>query len=114
MCSWAYSLGIPLLSLERKCIIERVHRGTPWVSPLVIIPKKNGEIRTCVDMRMANQAIERERHTMPMVDDLIHTLNGATVFSKLDLRSGYHQLPLAPKSRYITTFATQKGLWRCT
>ena len=101
-----------LLSLEKKGIIERVHGPTPWVSPLVIIPKKNEEIRICVDMRMANQAIERERHPMPTVDDLIHTLNGATVFSKLDLRSGYHQLPLAPESRYITTFATHEGLWR--
>lgn len=49
---------------------------------------------------------------MPTVDDLIHTLNGATVFSKLDLQSGYHQLSLAPESRHITTFATNKGLWR--
>ena len=46
----------------------------------------------------------------PTVDDMIHSLNGATVFSKLDLRSGYHQVCLAPESRYITTFATHKGL----
>ena len=65
-------------------------------------------------MRMANKAIARERHPSPTVDDLIHTLNGATVFSKLDLRSGYHQLSLAPESRYITTFATHKGLRRYT
>ena len=65
-------------------------------------------------MRVANQAITRERHPLPTVDDLIHTLNGATVFSKLDLRSGYHQVPLAPESRYITTFATHQGLWRYT
>ena len=63
-------------------------------------------------MRMANAAIKRERHPTPTVDDLIHVLNGATVFSKLDLRAGYHQIPLAPESRYITTFATHKGLRR--
>ena len=61
---------------------------------------------------MANRAILRERHPSPTVDDLIHSLNGATVFSKLDLRSGYHQLSLASESRYITTFATHKGLRR--
>ena len=66
----------------------------------------------CVDMRMANAAIKRERHPTPTVDDLIHILNGAIVFSKLDLRAGYHQIPLAPESRYITTFATHKGLRR--
>ena len=78
--------------------------------PLVITPKKSGDVRICVDMRMANRAINREHHPTPTIDDLIHTLNGATVFSKLDLRAGYHQLTLAPESRYITTFATHKGL----
>ena len=101
-----------LESLERHGIIEKVEGATPWVSPLVIIPKKNGDVRICVDMRMANQAIKRERHPSPTVDDLIHKLNGATVFSKLDLRAGYHQLVLTPESRYITTFATHVGLFR--
>ena len=76
--------------------------------------KESGDIRICVDMRMANRAINCERHPTPTIDDLIHTLNGVTVFSKLDLRAGYHQLTLAPESRYITTFATHKGLRRYT
>ena len=103
-----------LAHLEKQGIIEDVEGPTSWVSPLVIIPKKSGEVRLCVDMRMANRAIRRERHPTPTTDDLIHTLNGATVFSKLDLRSGYHQLSLAPESRHITTFATHKGLKRYT
>ena len=65
-------------------------------------------------MRMPNQAIQRERHPSPTVDDLVDALNGATTFSKLDLRSGYHQLSLAPESRYVTTFATHDGLRRYT
>ena len=101
-----------LEKLEQQGIIEKVEGPTPWVSPLVAIPKKNGDVRLCVDMRMANKAIKRERHPSPTIDDLIHTLNGATIFSKLDLRAGYHQLQLAPESRYITTFATHKGLRR--
>ena len=98
--------------LEQNGIIEKVEGLTPWVSPLVIVPKKNGKVRLCVDMRMPNKAIKRERHPSPTVDDSIHKLNGGTVFSKLDLRSGYHQLALHPESRYITTFATHKGLRR--
>ena len=98
--------------LEQQGIIEKVDGPTPWVSPLVITPKKSGDVRICVDMRMANRAINRERHPTPTIDDLIHTLNGATVFSKLDLRAGYHQLTLAPESHYITTFTTHKGLRR--
>ena len=101
-----------LKNLEQQDIIEKANGPTPWVSPLVVIPKKNGDVRLCVDMRMANKAIKRERHPAPTIDDLIHTLNGATVFSKLDLRSGYHQLTIAPECREITTFATHKGLWR--
>ncbi|CAB3998121.1 uncharacterized protein K02A2.6-like, partial [Paramuricea clavata] len=99
-------------TLESDGIIEKVSDATPWVSPLVVIPKKDGEIRLCIDMRMANQAIQRERHPTPTVDDLIHKLNGATIFTKLDLRSGYHQLSLAEESRHITTFVTHKGLCR--
>ena len=73
----------------------------------IIIPKNDGTVRLCVDTRMANRAIQRERQPSPTVDDLINELNGVQVFSNLDLRSGYHQLSLAPESRY-----THKGLRR--
>jgi hypothetical protein len=63
-------------------------------------------------MRMANKAIEQEHHPTPMIDSLIHTLNGGIVFSKLNLLSGYHQFTLASEFRSITTFATHKGLRR--
>ena len=99
-------------TLESDGIIEKLSDATSWVSPLVVIPKKDGEIRLCIDMRMANQATQREIHPIPTVDDLIHKLNGATVFTKPDLRSGYHQLSLAEENRHITTFVTHKGLYR--
>ena len=98
--------------LEGDDIIETVEGPTPWISPLVIIPKNDGTVQLCVDMRIANRTFQRDRHPSPTVDDLINELNGAQVFSKLDLRLGYHQLSLAPESRYITTFATHKGLTR--
>ena len=63
-------------------------------------------------MRQANRAIQRERHPTPTVEEILHDLNGASVFSKLDLNKGYHQLELDPKSRGITTFATHGGLYR--
>ncbi len=102
--------------LEDQGIIEKVEGPTPWVSPIVAMPKpKNPEkIRICVDMRLPNQAVCRERHISPTVDDIIHDLNGAVMFSKLDLNSGYHQLELAPESRYITTFSTHVGLRKYT
>ena len=74
----------------------------------LLIPKKNGEVRICVNMRMANRTIKRERHPLPTADNLIHTLNRATVFSKVDLCSA-----LASRtSLHITMFATHKGYTR--
>lgn len=95
-------------------IIEEVDGPTPWVSPIVVVPKpKNPEkIRICVDMRAPYTAIRREHHITPTVDDIVAQLHRSTAFSKLDLNHGYHQIELAPESRYITTFSTHVGL-RC-
>ncbi|KAK7112338.1 hypothetical protein V1264_011807 [Littorina saxatilis] len=100
--------------LENLDIIEKVDGPTPWVSPIVAAPKpkKPDEIRICVDMRLPNQAIKRTRHIMPTIDDILMRLNEATVFSKLDLNSGYHQLKLEEESRNMTTFSTHVGLRR--
>ena len=100
--------------LQREDIIEAVPetQPTPWVSPIVAVPKKDGSVRICVDMRMANQAINRVRYPIPTVNDVSLDLNGAKYFSKLDLAQAYHQLPLSEESRYITTFSTHIGLFR--
>ena len=63
--------------LEKLDIIEKVDGSTDLVSPIVVAPKKNGEIRICVDMRKANEAIKRERHITPTIDDITSKLNGA-------------------------------------
>ena len=63
-------------------------------------------------MREVNRAVKREKHLMPTTDDLTADLNGATVFSKLDLSSGYHEFELSPENRNITTFSTHVGLRR--
>ena len=97
--------------LVKEDIIEEVPSGpTEWVSPLVVVPKPDGDIRICVDMRKANEAIERERHPIPTVEEVLHELNGSTVFSKLDLKWGFHQVELDAESRRITTFITHRGL----
>ena len=80
--------------------------------PLVVVLKKSGKVRLCIDMREANKAIQREKHVMPTIDDLIADLNGAQVFSTLDLAQGCHQYELDPNSHYITTFSTNKALYR--
>ncbi|RUS85862.1 hypothetical protein EGW08_006346 [Elysia chlorotica] len=101
-----------LRRLEDQDIIEPVTGPTPWVSPIVVVPKKSGGVRLCVDMREANKAIKRERHPMPTIEDMINELNGSTVFSRIDLQQAFHQLELDEESRFITTFSTHVGLRR--
>ena len=79
----------------QKDIIERVDGPSPWVSPVVIAPKPGSDnIRLCVDMRQANTAILRERYPIPTVDEILEQLNGWTVFTKMDLKWGFHQILL--------------------
>ena len=104
-----------LEKLEKQGIVEDVTcEPTPWLSPLVIVPKGKSSIRVCLDMRNANVAIERTRYQTPTVDDLIVKLSNAKVFSKLDLRSAFHQLELTPESRYITAFQSEDRIRRFT
>jgi hypothetical protein len=92
--------------LEQDDIIEKVDGPSKWVSPVVVIPKKNDEIRICIDMRRANEAVIRERYCIPTVDEVLQDLNQSKVYSKLYIKWAYHQLELLPKSREITTFMT--------
>ena len=109
-------VGEALKELESEGIIKPVpdDQPTPWVSPIVAVPKKDGSVRICVDMRLANQTIQRVRHLIPTVEDVSLDLNGAQYLSKLDLTQAYHQLELDSESRYITTFSTHLGLYRYT
>ena len=88
--------------------IEPAEGPSRWVSQVVVIPKADDDIRMCVDMRCANRAVVRERHPIPTFEEVAQEMNGAKVFSKLDLNMGYHQIELEPKSREITTFVTHR------
>ena len=92
--------------------IEPVNSSPEWVSPLVCVSTKNGDVRLCVDMRKANTAIIRNYYPIPTLDEILYEVNGAKIFSKLDLAQGYHQIVLDEKSRDITTFSTPQGLFR--
>lgn len=66
----------------------------------------------CLDMRRANKAIIRGRYPIPTVDELLQGTKGSVIFTKLDLKWGYHQLELTPESRDFTTFAVHTGTYR--
>lgn len=101
-----------LKELLESDIIEPVNNPSAWVSPLVIVLKDNGEPRICVDMRRANAAIRRENHPIPTIEDALHKLAGARVFSRLDVKDAFHQVELSEESRHITTFICHKGMFR--
>ena len=95
--------------METMGVISKVDIPTPWCAGMVVVPKKSGAVRICVDLKPLNQSVMREVHPLPKVDDTLAQLTGAKVFSKLDANSGFWQIPLSPPSRLVTTFITPFG-----
>ena len=95
--------------MEADGVISKVSQPTPWCAGMVVVPKKNGRVRICVDLKPLNQSVLREVHPLPKVDETLARLSGAKVFSKLDANSGFWQIPLSPSSRLLTTFITPVG-----
>ena len=95
--------------METMGIISRVDEPTPWCAGMVVVPKKSGAIRICVDLKPLNESVLREVHPLPIVDDTLSQLKGAKIFTKLDANSGFWQIPLSKPSRLLTTFITPAG-----
>lgn len=110
--AWESKIEEKLRSLLEMDIIEPAPGPSPWVSPVVPVMKDSGEIRLCIDMRRANQAVLRESHPLPLIDELLGSVSGAVRFSKLDIKDAYHQVEISERSRPITTFITKQGLFR--
>ena len=100
-----------LKRLKDAEIIKRID-ASEWVSPLVVVYKKSGRVRLCVDLREGNKAVIVDKYPLPNIQELLGELRGASVFSSLDLNSAYHQLQLHKDSRDLTAFITHVGLFR--
>ncbi|WVZ26804.1 hypothetical protein V8G54_000096 (mitochondrion) [Vigna mungo] len=92
--------------LEKKFIRPSV---SPWGAPVLLVKKKDGSSRLCVDYRQLNKVTIKNKYPLPRIDDLLDQLKGAGVFSKIDLRSGYHQILVKPDDVQKTAFRSRYG-----
>ena len=83
--------------------------SSPWGGPVLLVKKKNGSVRMCIDYRELNKLTIKNRYPLPRIDDLFDQLQGSSVYSKIELRSGYHQLAVKEGDIPKTAFRTRYG-----
>jgi hypothetical protein len=116
----AYRVSGPELVELKKQIDELSEKGyirpstSPWAAPVLFVEKKDGTRRMCIDYRALNEVTIKNKYPLPRIEDLFDQLRGASVFSKIDLRSGYHQLRIRPSDILKTTFITKYGSYEFT
>jgi hypothetical protein len=115
----AYRVSGPELVELKKQIYEQLEKGyirpiTSWVAPVLFVEKKDGTKRMCIDYRSLNEVTIKNKYPLPRIEDLFDQLRGTEMFSKIDLRSGYHQLRIGPSDIPKTTLITKYGLYEYT
>lgn len=91
-----------------ECGIAR-ESSSPYASPIVLVKKKTGEKRLCVDYRALNRKTKKDHYPLPRIEDQLDLLSGNNLFTSLDLASGYYQIPIGESSRHKTSFVTPDG-----
>jgi hypothetical protein len=86
------------------------HSHSPFASHVLLVKKKDGNWRFCVDYRKLNAMTVKNRFPLPIVEEILDELAGSKFFTKLDMRSGYHQISMLPNDEYNTAFKTHQAI----
>jgi hypothetical protein len=86
---------------------------SPFASPIVLVRKKDGSLRMCVDYRKLNNQTVKDSYALPRIEETLDALHGAKWFSSLDLQSGYWQVEVAEEDKFKTAFTTPLGFFEC-
>ena len=86
--------------------------SSAWSSPVVIVPKRDNTIRVCIDYRQLNKTLVKDSFPLPRIDDIFATLRKSKFFTSIDLKSGYHNISVAPQDRENTAFCTRTSLYQ--
>ena len=105
-------LKVTLEDLVKQDIIAPVAEPTPRISSIVVVPKKNGALRICLDPKDLNKAILREHYPLPTIENIATHLHGAKMFTILDVSKGFWHVLLDKPSSFLTTFHTPFGRYR--
>ena len=106
------SVKAELKRMEHMGVIAAIDQPTDWVNSMVVVKKRNGAIRLCLDPRDLNRAVKREHFKMPTREEIMAQFAGAKYFSKLDAAQGFWQLELDEPSSYLCTFNSPFGRYR--
>ncbi|CAN6362592.1 unnamed protein product [Urochloa humidicola] len=115
-----YRMAVGELEELKKQLRKLLDQGfirasvSPWASPILFVDKKDGTQRMCVDYRTLNSVTIKNKYPLPRIDDLLNQLRKAKYFSKIDLRSGYHQMKIRESDIPKTAFTTRYGLYEYT
>ena len=85
---------------------------SPYSSPIVLVPKKDGSVRFCIDFRKLNKVTEFDAEPMPNMEEIINRMSGHEYFTKMDLSKGCWQVGLTERSKPLTAFETPRGLFQ--